>query len=134
MQLTLETPIIELNKQKIGKLSAPMARKLAMAVANVSDKSDLTEATVEDLLNYYPKRYEDRTNFIGIDKLYDGIEATVELYVRVSGGYQVGKNRGPRQPPLFIFEISASDADRRLKTVVVWWFVSGKKAKHIIEY
>jgi ATP-dependent DNA helicase RecG len=134
MQLTLETPIIELHKQKIGKLSAPMARKLAMAVASVSDKPDLTEATVEDLLNYYPKRYEDRTNFIGIDKLYDGIEATVELYVRVSGGYQVGKNRGPRQPPLFIFEISASDADRRLKPVVVWWFVSGKQAKHIIEY
>ena len=120
MQLTLETPIIELHKQKIGKLSAPMARKLAMAVANVSDKPDLAEATVGDLLNYYPKRYEDRTNFIGIDKLYDGIEATVELYVRVSGGYQVGKNRGPRQPPLFIFEISASDADRRLKPVVVW--------------
>jgi len=37
MQLTLGTPIIELHKQKIGKLSAPMARKLAMAVANVSD-------------------------------------------------------------------------------------------------
>ena len=134
MQLTLETPIIELHKQDIGKLSAAMARKLAMAVANVSNKTELTDATVEDLLNYYPKRYEDRTNFIGIDKLYDGIEATVELYVRVAGGYQVGKNRGPKQPPLFIFEISASDADRRLKPVVVWWFVSGKQAKHIIEY
>ena len=134
MKLTLDTPIIELHRYDVSKLSAPMARKLAMAVAGEAAKSDLTEATVEDLLNYFPMRYEDRSNLLPIDKLFDGLEASVELYTRVSGGFQVGKNRGPKAPPLFIFEISASDADRTKKPVVVWWFVSGKQAQHIISY
>ena len=134
MKLTLDTPIIEFHKYSISKLSAAMARKLALAIAGESAKSDPTEATVEDLLNYFPMRYEDRSNLLPIDKLYDGIEASVELYVRVSGGFQVGKNRGPKAPPLFIFEISASDAERRFKPVVVLWFVSGRQASHVINY
>jgi len=134
MALTLETPIIELHKHSISKLSGPMARKLAMAVAGESAKSDLTEATVEDLLNYFPMRYEDRSNLLQIDQLYDGIEASVELYTRVSGGFQVGKNRGPKAPPLFIFEISGSDVERTKKPVVVWWFVSGRQSQRIITY
>ena len=134
MALTLDTPIIELHTHGISKLSAAMARKLAIAVAGESAKSDLTEATVEDLLNYFPMRYEDRSNLLPIDQLYDGIEASVELYARVSGGFQVGKNRSPKAPPLFIFEISGSDAERNKKPVVVWWFVSGRQAQHIIGY
>jgi ATP-dependent DNA helicase RecG len=134
MPLTLDTPIIELHKHSVSKLTGAMSRKLAMAVAGESAKSDLTEATVEDLLNYFPMRYEDRSNLLHIDQLYDGIEASVELYVRVSGGFQVGKNRGPKAPPLFIFEISASDADRTKKPVVVLWFVSGRQAQRIISY
>ena len=134
MALTLDTPIIELHRHEISKLTAPMSRKLAMAVAGESAKSDLTEATVEDLLNYFPMRYEDRSNLLQIDQLYDGIEASVELYTRVSGGFQVGKNRGPKAPPLFIFEISCSDAERMKKPVVVWWFVSGKQAQHVISH
>ena len=85
MALTLDTPIIEFHKHGISKLSAAMARKLAMAVAGEAAKNDLTEATVEDLLNYFPMRYEDRSNMLPIDQLYDGIEASVELHVRVSG-------------------------------------------------
>ncbi len=134
MKLNLDTPIIEFHNHGISKLSAAMARKLAMAVAGESAKSDLTEATVEDLLNYFPMRYEDRSNLLPIDQLYDGIEASVELYTRVAGGFQVGKNRGPKAPPLFIFEISASDAERTKKPVVIWWFVSGRQAQHIIGY
>src|SRR5687768_927309 len=134
MALTLDTPIIEFHTHDISKLSAAMARKLAIAVAAESAKSDPTDATVEDLLNYFPMRYEDRSNLIQIDQLYDGIEASVELYTRVSGGFQVGKNRGPKAPPLFIFEISASDAERRFKPVVVLWFVSGRQAQRVINY
>src|SRR5688572_33138106 len=107
MALSFDTPIIELHRHGIAKLSAAMARKRAMAVAGESAKSDLTEAIVEDLLNYFPMRYEDRSNLIQIDQLYDGIEASVELFVRVSGGFQVGRNRSTKAPPLFIFEISA---------------------------
>ncbi len=134
MKLTLNTLLIELPEHGIAKLSAPMSRKLAAAVAISAAKSDLKLATVEDLLNYFPMRYEDRSNFIGIDKLYDGLEASVEIYTRVSGGFQVGKNRGPRQPQLHIFEITGGDRERTRKPVVVYWFVSGKQSSQIINY
>jgi ATP-dependent DNA helicase RecG len=134
MDLTLQTPVTDLHKHAVAHLTSLMSKKLAAAVANISAKSEASEATVEDLLNYFPMRYEDRSNFITIDKLFDGIEASVELFTRVSGGYQVGKNRGPHQPKLYIFEISASDADRTRKPVVVFWFVSGKQALNIINY
>ena len=132
--ISLKTPLLELYRHDIGGLSQTLARKLALAVANFTYKNDLTEATVEDLLNYFPMRYEDRSNFIQIDGLYDGLEASVELYTRVAGGFQVGKNRGPKAPPLFIFEITGGDFERTRKPVVVWWFVSGKSAYRIVNY
>jgi ATP-dependent DNA helicase RecG len=79
-------------------------------------------------------RYEDRSNLAHISNLYDGLEASLELYVRVAGGFQVGKNRSPKAPKLFIFEITASDPERTGKPVVVWWFVSGRQAGRIIAY
>jgi ATP-dependent DNA helicase RecG len=134
MTIALNTPILELHRNEIANLSAAMGRKLAMAVAGFAAKPDIGEATVEDILNYFPMRYEDRSNLIHIDKLYDGLEAAVDLYTRVSGGFQVGKNRSPRQPKLYIFEITGSDLERNHKPVVVWWFVSGKNAHGIINY
>ena len=134
MPLTLQTSIVDLHRYGIARLSQFMAKKLAAAVATFSEKTEPDEATVEDLLNYFPMRYEDRSNFLQIDQLYDGIEATVELYARISGGYQVGKNRDKKRPPLYIFEISGGDLERTRKPVVVFWFVSGKTAKHAMEY
>jgi len=134
MKLKLQTPLVELHQFDIVNLSQALARKLAMAVANFTYKNDLSEATVEDLLNYFPMRYEDRSNLIQIEELYEGLEASLELYARVAGGFQVGKNRGPKAPPLFIFEITAGDAERTRKPVVVWWFVSGKGAYRIVNY
>ena len=134
MPIRLDTPLIDLPKRGVGKLSAVMARKLALAVASNFGKNEPADALVEDLLNYFPMRYEDRSNLIGIDKLYDGIEASVEVVVRVSGGFRVGKNRGPRQPPLYLFEIAGADVDRRFKPVLVKWFVSGKQAPRIVQY
>ncbi len=134
MELKLQTPLIELYNLGIANLSQPMSRKLAVAIASFSYKSNVNEATVEDLLNYFPMRYEDRSNLIQIDELTDNSEAAVELYTRVSGGYQVGKNRSQKAPPLYIFEISGGDAARTRKPVVVWWFVSGKQSTRIINY
>jgi ATP-dependent DNA helicase RecG len=134
MKITLNTPLLDLHKYEIAKLSVAMSRKLALAVASYVYKNDLSETTVEDLLNYFPMRYEDRSNFIQIDGLSDGLEASVELYARVSGGFQVGKNRGPKAPPLFIFEITGGDLERTRKPVVVWWFISGKGAYNIVNY
>ncbi|CAN5742543.1 ATP-dependent DNA helicase RecG [soil metagenome] len=132
--IELKTPLVNLYQHDIANLSNAMSRKLAMAVAGHAVKTDLTEATVEDLLNYFPMRYEDRSNFLQIDELTVEMEASVELFVRVSGGFKVGKNRGPKAPPLYIFEITGGDAERTRKPVVVWWFVSGKQAHRIINY
>src|SRR5256714_13206719 len=115
MLLTLDTPILELAAADIPRFGQPTARRLALALAGLSGKRDAREATVEDLLNYLPMRYEDRSNLARIADLRDGTEASLELYVRVAGGFQVGKNRSPRQPPLFIFEITASDPERTAK-------------------
>ncbi|MEP7074310.1 MAG: ATP-dependent DNA helicase RecG [Acidobacteriota bacterium] len=134
MTLTLNTPIVDLAINKVAFLSTAMAKKLAASVAQHSAKTDLTTATVEDLLNYFPMRYEDRSNLITSDKLFDGIEASVEIHTRVSGGFQVGKNRGPRQPLLFLFEITGTDAGGQNKPVSVKWFISGKAAKQIVGY
>ena len=132
--ITLDTPVVSLYRFGIPRFGQPTARKLALALASVAGKTDASEATVEDLLNYLPMRYEDRSNLARIQNLSDGMEASLELYVRVAGGFQVGKNRGPKQPKLFIFEITASDPERTGKPVVVWWFVSGRAAQRIIAY
>ena len=134
ISLTLKTPIIDFDKYGIAKLSTAMARKLAVAVAGVAAKTDVNTVTAEDLLNYFPARYEDRSNFLSIDKLEDGLDAAVEIYVRGSGGTQVGRNRDPRKPPLYIFEITGGDAERKFKPVVIKWFISGKNAKAILDY
>jgi ATP-dependent DNA helicase RecG len=132
--ITLDIPVIELYRFGIPRLGQPTARKLALALATLSGKTDATQACVEDLLSYLPMRYEDRSNLARIHDLSDGMEASLELYVRVSGGFQVGKNRSPKQPKLYIFEITASDPERTAKPVVVWWFVSGRAAQRIIAY
>ncbi len=132
--LSLTTPVLALSQYGLARFGAGMARKLALAVTNITGKRDATEATIEDLLTYLPMRYEDRSNLARVAELRDGVEASLELYVRVAGGFQVGKNRGPKAPPLFIFEVTASDPERTGKPVVVWWFVSGRQAHRIVAY
>ncbi len=134
MPVRLDTPIIELSHHGIVGLSSALSRKLAIALASHADRTNIEHVTVEDLLNYFPARYEDRSNMLSIDVIEDGMEAAVELIVKVSGGYRVGKNRGPRQPPLYIFEISGADVARKQRPVVVKWFVSGKAAERIVAY
>lgn len=132
--IALDTPVMALHQHGIPRFGPPTARKLALALATLAGKTDASEATAEDLLNYLPMRYEDRSNLARIADLSDGTEASLELYVRVAGGFQVGKNRSPKAPPLYIFEITASDPERTSKPVVVWWFVSGRAAQRIIAY
>ena len=134
MSLSLDTPVLHLAQHGIPRMGAQTARRLALALANVSGKSDAGEVSVEDLLNYLPMRYEDRSNLSRIADLEDGVEASLDLYVRVAGGFQVGKNRGPKAPPLYIFEVTASDPERTGKPVVVKWFVSGRQAPRIVAY
>jgi ATP-dependent DNA helicase RecG len=130
----LSTPLIDVPREALANLSINLKRKLAAAVASAVGKTDPETATVEDLLNYFPTRYEDRSNFLSIDKLEDGVEAAIELYARNASGRRVGKNRDPRKPPLYLFEIIAGDRDRMLPPVAVKWFISGRNSNDIARW
>ncbi len=133
MAIPADTPILELYREPAVHLSSTLARKLAVALAAYSGRP-AEDVTINDLLSYYPARYEDRSNFLPIDELSDGLEASVELMIRSSGAVRVGKNRDPRKPPLYIFELTGGDRERVRKPVVVMWFISGKRAAPIIEH
>lgn len=130
----INASIVEVPDKLIAGLSPALRRKLATAIAPIVGRTDITKVSVEDLLNYFPARYEDRSNLLPIDRLEEGLHAAVELIVKVSGGFRVGKNRNPRQPPLFLFELSGTDVNRSQRPVLVKWFVSGRASERIVEY
>ncbi len=131
--LSLNTRILNLPESGIPRFGPQSARKLALALAQVSPGKDISSVTLEDLLNYLPTRYEDRSSMVEIRHLYHGIEAALDLTVRVSGPVQL-RNRRNFRKSLYKFEISAVDQQRSGKQVVVWWFVSGPRARDILTY
>src|SRR2546427_11389542 len=132
--LTLDIAVTEVYKYKVARLGQTMSHKLAMALANYAGKKSASDATIEDLLTYLPMRYEDRSNLAAIRDLKDGMEASLELYVKIAGGYQVRNKRTFGRSKLFIFEVSATDPAATGRPVVVWWFVSGPHAHNIVNY
>src|SRR6266511_6081134 len=89
---SLNTPIEELYKYRLAHFGQTLSHKLALDVASYFGKKDYRNATVEDLLSYLPMRYEDRSNPAHIRDLTDGMEASLELVVKIAGAFQV-KNR-----------------------------------------
>ncbi|HKG80943.1 MAG TPA: ATP-dependent DNA helicase RecG, partial [Pyrinomonadaceae bacterium] len=88
--------------------------------------------TIEDLLTYFPMRYEDRSRPASIQDLRADMEASLELTVTQAHGYPVKKGFG--RPQLFIFEVAGIDDAKTGKEVIVWWFVSGRRAYEIVKY
>ena len=131
--ISLNSRVLDLPGCGIPRFGQESARKLALALTEVSPGKDISNVTVEDLLNYLPTRYEDRSRLALIRDLKEGTEASLDLTVRVSGGYQV-RNRRALQKRLYIFEISATDQQSSGRPVVVWWFVSGARAHDILKY
>jgi ATP-dependent DNA helicase RecG len=131
---SLNTPIAELYQYRLARFGPTISHNLAREVASHFGEKDYRDATVEDLLNYLPMRYEDRSNPAQIRDLADGMEASLDLAVKVAGGYQVRNRRSFGRSRLFIFEVTATDPDRTGRPVVVWWFVSGAHAHDIIDY
>ena len=129
--VTLKTPVNELHRHNIARLGEKLSGKLAQALAGTTVNQSASDVTVEDLLGYLPMRYEDRSSLAHISDLYDGKEASLELYVKLAGGYQVRNKRSFRQR-LYIFEISATDAQHTGRPVMVWTFLSGPHAQQII--
>src|SRR5215468_4089797 len=132
--ITLNTPLEDLHNLKIARLGPTNSRKLAAGVAHITNRSAAAEATVEDLLTYLPFRYEDRSHLKTIKDLEDGTEASLELYAKLAGGYQVRNRKNFGKSRLFIFEVAATDVNNTGRPVVVWWFISGRNAYDIINY
>lgn len=134
MGLTLDNKVVDLSRLGVAGISAAAAWKLAAALKKYAGKAEPEDVTVSDLLGYLPMRYEDRSNFLPLDQLRPGMTAAADLCVRNAGAIRVGKNRDPRKPPLYLFEIVADDAEKRFHPVKIKWFISGKQAPHIIEW
>jgi ATP-dependent DNA helicase RecG len=132
--ISLNTPIEDLHSFKIARLGPVLSGKLAKALATQTHKKNLSEVTVEDLLNYFPMRYEDRSRPALIKDLHEGVEASLELTVTNAHGYAIRNPRGYGRPQLYIFEISAIDGPMTGREVIVWWFVSGRRAYDIVKY
>jgi ATP-dependent DNA helicase RecG len=131
--ISLDTRILDLAEARIPRFAQQSARQLALALTEVSPGKDIANIAVADLLNYLPSRYEDRSSMVEIRHLYHELEASLDLTVRVAGGFQV-RNRRSLKQSLYKFEISAVDQQRSGKQVVIWWFVSGPRAHDILKY
>jgi ATP-dependent DNA helicase RecG len=128
----LNTPVEDLHSFRIARLGETLSHKLAKALATQTHKKSAAAVTVEDLLTYFPMRYEDRSRPALIKELREGMEASLELTVTHAHGYPVKKGYG--RPQLFIFEVAGIDAAKTGKEVIVWWFVSGRRAYDIVKY
>ena len=70
--------------------------------------------TVEDILYYFPRRYEDRTNFFPISKLQEGETYTIKAEVLAKGQHDSYKRRG-----FSITEVVVQDQSAKIFCV---WF------------
>ena len=132
--ISLNTPVEDLHSFKIARLGPVLSRKLAQALAAQTHKKSAAAVIVEDLLTYFPMRYEDRARPALIRDLHDGVEASLELTVTHAHGYAVRNPRGYGRAQLYIFEVSAIDGPMSGREVIVWWFVSGRRAYDIVRY
>ena len=132
--ISLNTPIEDLHSFKIARLGPILSQKLAKALATQTHKKNSAAAMVEDLLNYFPMRYEDRSRPALIKDLHDSVEASLDLTVTKTNGYAVRNPRGYGRPQLYIFEVYGIDGPMTGREVIVWWFVSGRRAYDIVKY
>lgn len=132
--ICLNTPVEDLHSFKIARLGQILSHKLAKALAAQTHKKNAADVTVEDLLNYFPMRYEDRSRPALIKDLHEGVDASLELTVTKTNGYAVRNPRGYGRPQLYIFEVYGIDGPMTGREVIVWWFVSGRRAYDIVKY
>lgn len=131
---SLHTRIEDFYQYRLARFGQTLSHKLALEIAGHSGQKDCGNATVLDLLNYLPMRYEDRSSPAQIRDLVDGMEASMELLVKIAGAYQVKNRRTHGRSSLFIFEVTATDPEKTGRPIVIWWFVSGAHAHDIVSY
>ena len=132
--ISLSTPVEDLHSFKIARLGPLLSRKLAQALVSQTHKKRSADVTVEDLLTYFPMRYEDRSHPALIRDLHEGVEASLDLTVTRIHSYPVRNPRSYGRPQLYIFEVSGIDGPMSGREVIVWWFVSGRRAYDIVKY
>jgi ATP-dependent DNA helicase RecG len=111
--LKLSTSLFQLHLHEIPRVAMRTAQKVAQGAAAALNVTDFRSVTVEDLLGYLPMRYEDRSNLARVRDLYHGLNATIEVEVRVAGSYAVKGGK------LTIFECSAVDETGQIRAF--WW-------------
>lgn len=95
-------------------LSAPIRYLKGIGPKRAKTFSKLGIQTVEDLLYYFPRRYEDRTNFIPIAKLKEGEIATIKVQVLAKSERRSWRRRG-----FSIIEVTVGDNTGKIYCV---WF------------
>lgn len=125
--ISLTTRILDLPARGVDRMGSITARKLALGLAEISPGKDINSTTVEDLLLYLPMRYEDRSRMVEIRDLQPDQEASLDLTVRIAKPRYIGRAR-------FIFAVSASDQNNTGPQVLIEWFISGPRAKQIVEF
>ncbi|MEW6131040.1 MAG: ATP-dependent DNA helicase RecG [Acidobacteriota bacterium] len=111
--LKLSTPLYQLHLHEIPRVATKTAQKLAAGVAATVGEPNALKVTVDDLLNYLPMRYEDRSNLTRIRQLQHNEFATIEVEVRIAGTYAVKGGK------LRIFEFSGVDESGQIRAY--WW-------------
>jgi ATP-dependent DNA helicase RecG len=99
MEKSLDTPVQYVKG--VGPRKAKLFNKLGIN-------------TIEELLYYFPRRYEDRSNFLPISRVQEGRELTIKGTVLATGERQSWKRRG-----FNILEIVVGDATGKI--ICVWF-------------
>jgi len=98
--------------QRINQISVHFIKGIGPKRLSIFQKQGIN--TVEDLLYYFPKRYEDRSNFIKISQLKEGQYYTVKAKVLARG-----ERSSFRRKNFKILEVVVSDSTANLYCV---WF------------
>lgn len=95
-------------------LVAPIQYLKGIGPKKAKSFSRLGINTIEDLLYYFPRRYEDRTKFISISKLEVGQTYTIKAQVLARGERRSFRRRG-----FSIIEVAVGDSTAKIFCV---WF------------
>jgi len=95
-------------------LNAPLQYLKGIGPGRAKSFSSLGINTIQDLLYYFPRRYEDRTKFIPISKLQEGQSYTIKVQVLAKGEHQ-----SFRRKAFSIIEVAVGDSTGKIYCV---WF------------
>jgi ATP-dependent DNA helicase RecG len=106
-------PTFKPDNQQITGLDAPLTVLQGIGPSKASMLKSLGMETLEDLLYFFPRRYDDYSKLKPINRLTVKENVTIIATVQSGGTYKRGK------PPRDITEIIVSDGTSPLR--LIWW-------------